>query len=178
INVKSCEMKMDKLKGVQYRRVVSGHYEPCLSPVGNITNELLKFKNPTEEEQRRPQKKPSECSVLLFSGQGSQFVGRGLLRYRNVKDMFGVAQKYTLMFYTNNIIVFLYKHLVVICDLIHLKAIENCVAAAGFIVGEFAALVVIAGHKEVVDGWGVHYSLKLGHSLGPQHPGFTYLTFI
>ena len=38
-------MNMDKLKGVQYRRVVSGHSEPCLSPVGHMTNELLKFKN-------------------------------------------------------------------------------------------------------------------------------------
>uniref|UniRef100_A0A4W5NHZ7 Translocase of inner mitochondrial membrane 17 homolog B (yeast) n=1 Tax=Hucho hucho TaxID=62062 RepID=A0A4W5NHZ7_9TELE len=35
---------MDKLKGVQYRRVVSGHSEPCLSQVGHMTNELLKFK--------------------------------------------------------------------------------------------------------------------------------------
>jgi hypothetical protein len=40
----TCEMKMDKLKGVQYRRAVSGHYEPCLKSVGHMTKELLKFK--------------------------------------------------------------------------------------------------------------------------------------
>lgn len=59
------------------------------------TKDQLVENEPTEEEQRRPKKKPSECSVLLFPGQGSQFVsmGRGLLKYRNVKDMFGVAQK-------------------------------------------------------------------------------------
>lgn len=55
------------------------------------------------------------------------------------------------MFYTNNIIVFLYKHLVIICDLIHLKAIENCVAAAGFSVGEFAALV-FSGAMDFAEG--------------------------
>ena len=36
---------MDKLKGVQYRRVVSGHSEPCLKSVGHMTKELLKLKN-------------------------------------------------------------------------------------------------------------------------------------
>jgi hypothetical protein len=35
---------MDKLKGVQYRRVVSGHSEPCLKSVGHMTKELLIFK--------------------------------------------------------------------------------------------------------------------------------------
>lgn len=46
-------------------------------------------------KQRRPGKDPSDCSVFLFPGQGSQFVGmgRGLLKYPNVKEMFTVAQK-------------------------------------------------------------------------------------
>lgn len=46
-------------------------------------------------QQWRTSKDPSGCSVLLFPGQGSQFVGmgRGLLKYPNVKEMFTVAQK-------------------------------------------------------------------------------------
>ena len=34
-------MKMDKPKGVQYRRVVSGYSEPCLSQVGHMSKDLL-----------------------------------------------------------------------------------------------------------------------------------------
>lgn len=47
------------------------------------------------EERQRVRKPPREVSVLLFPGQGSQFVGmgRGLLKYGNVKDMFTVAEK-------------------------------------------------------------------------------------
>lgn len=49
----------------------------------------------SEAKQRRPFIDPSTCSVLLFPGQGSQFVGmgRGLLKYPNVKDMFAAAKK-------------------------------------------------------------------------------------
>lgn len=45
--------------------------------------------------EQRPRQNPSDRSVLLFPGQGSQFVGmgRGLLKYPNVKEMFNVAQK-------------------------------------------------------------------------------------
>uniref|UniRef100_A0A8C7SYV3 Malonyl-CoA-acyl carrier protein transacylase, mitochondrial n=1 Tax=Oncorhynchus mykiss TaxID=8022 RepID=A0A8C7SYV3_ONCMY len=115
---------------------------------------------PTEEEQRRPKKKPSECSVLLFPGQGSQFVGmgRGLLKYRNVKDMFGVAQKILgydllslcldgpeeeLMKTVHCQPAVFVTSLAAVERLNHENpaAIENCVAAAGFSVGEFAALV-------------------------------------
>lgn len=111
-------------------------------------------------EQRRPRKDPRDCSVLLFPGQGSQFVGmgRGLLRYPNVKDMFNVAHKilgYDLLslclegpkgelmktvhcqpavFVTSLAAVERLNHE-------NPKAIETCVAAAGFSVGEFAALV-------------------------------------
>ncbi|KAF3859262.1 hypothetical protein F7725_021661 [Dissostichus mawsoni] len=111
-------------------------------------------------EQRRPKKDPAECSVLLFPGQGSQFVGmgRGLLQYPNVKEMFTVAQKilgYDLLslclqgpeeelqrtvhcqpavFVTSLAAVERLNHE-------NPKAIEMCVAAAGFSVGEFAALV-------------------------------------
>ncbi|XP_045555947.1 malonyl-CoA-acyl carrier protein transacylase, mitochondrial, partial [Salmo salar] len=124
------------------------------------TKDQLLENEPTEEEQRRLKKKPSECSVLLFPGQGSQFVGmgRGLLKYRNVKDMFGVAQKILgydllslcldgpeeeLMKTVHCQPAVFVTSLAAVERLNHENpaAIENCVAAAGFSVGEFAALV-------------------------------------
>ncbi|MCJ8743371.1 hypothetical protein PDJAM_G00093190 [Pangasius djambal] len=117
---------------------------------------------PREEERqrRRKGKPPGQVSVLLFPGQGSQFVGmgRGLLQYRNVKDMFTVAEKvlgYDLLSLCLNgpeedlmktvhcqPAVFV-TSLAAVERLNHENpaAIENCVAAAGFSVGEFAALV-------------------------------------
>lgn len=49
----------------------------------------------SEVKQRRPFIDPRSHSVLLFPGQGSQFVGmgRGLLKYPNVQEMFTVAKK-------------------------------------------------------------------------------------
>ena len=43
INVKSCEMKMDKQKGVPCIRLVSGYSESSLRVVGHMTKELLKL---------------------------------------------------------------------------------------------------------------------------------------
>nr|XP_046185030.1 malonyl-CoA-acyl carrier protein transacylase, mitochondrial [Oncorhynchus gorbuscha] len=124
------------------------------------TKDQLIENEPTEEEQRRPKRKPSESSVLLFPGQGSQFVGmgRGLLKYRNVKDMFAVAQKILgydllsmcldgpeeeLMKTVHCQPAVFVTSLAAVERLNHENpaAIENCVAAAGFSVGEFAALV-------------------------------------
>ncbi|CAL8339635.1 unnamed protein product [Arctogadus glacialis] len=120
--------------------------------------------NPPEEtglaRERRPSKTPGESSVFLFPGQGSQFVGmgRGLLKYPKVKEMFSAAEQilgYDLLslclrgpeeqlmrtvhcqpavFVTSLAAVERLNHE-------NPKAVETCVAAAGFSVGEFAALV-------------------------------------
>uniref|UniRef100_A0A8C2YDS8 Malonyl-CoA-acyl carrier protein transacylase, mitochondrial n=1 Tax=Coturnix japonica TaxID=93934 RepID=A0A8C2YDS8_COTJA len=109
---------------------------------------------------RREQRSPREGTVLLFPGQGSQFVGmgRGLLRYPGVRDMYRLAEKvlgYDLLSLclegpraeldrTRHCqpAVFV-ASLAAVEKLNHLqpKVVESCVAAAGYSVGEFAALV-------------------------------------
>lgn len=112
------------------------------------------------EEIRRFSRAPGDTSVLLFPGQGSQFVGmgRGLLKYGAVQEMFSAAHKilgYDLLSLCLNgpeedlmktvhcqPAVFV-TSLAAVEKLNHINpaAIENCVATAGFSVGEFAALV-------------------------------------
>ncbi|XP_029351506.1 malonyl-CoA-acyl carrier protein transacylase, mitochondrial [Echeneis naucrates] len=113
-----------------------------------------------EEPGRRRRKDPSSRSVLLFPGQGSQFVGmgRGLLKYPNVGDMFAVARKvlgYDLLslclegpeeelrrtVHCQPAVFVTSLAAVERLNAENPQAIETCVAAAGFSVGEFAALV-------------------------------------
>ncbi|KAE8281349.1 Malonyl-CoA-acyl carrier protein transacylase, mitochondrial [Larimichthys crocea] len=113
-----------------------------------------------KQQGRGPRKDPSDCSVLLFPGQGSQFVGmgRGLLKYPNVKEMFAVAHKilgYDLLslclqgpeeelrktVHCQPAVFVTSLAAVERLNQENPKAVETCVAAAGFSVGEFAALV-------------------------------------
>ncbi|KAG7254807.1 hypothetical protein CRUP_017269 [Coryphaenoides rupestris] len=105
-------------------------------------------------------KPPGECSVFLFPGQGSQFVGMcgGLLRYGAVRSMFAAAER------------ILGYDLLALClrgpeeelrRTVHCQpavflaslaaAVETCVAAAGFSVGEYAALVRAEAMQEASD---------------------------
>lgn len=103
---------------------------------------------------------PKNTSVILFPGQGSQYVGMGqhLLQYPNVCEMFERASD-ILGYDLQQLCLegpreMLNKTLhcqaaVLVTSLAALErlrstqpwAIENCVATAGFSVGEFAALV-------------------------------------
>ncbi|XP_068163123.1 malonyl-CoA-acyl carrier protein transacylase, mitochondrial [Antennarius striatus] len=111
-------------------------------------------------KRRRLAKNPRDFSVLLFPGQGSQFVGmgKGLLKYPNVREMFTIAQKilgYDLLslcldgpkeelmktVHCQPAVFVTSLAAVERLNYENPKAIETCVAAAGFSVGEFAALV-------------------------------------
>ncbi|XP_051886380.1 malonyl-CoA-acyl carrier protein transacylase, mitochondrial [Pristis pectinata] len=109
----------------------------------------------------RPDKRrPRQSSLLLFPGQGSQFVGmaEGLERYHSVRQMFEAAHKilgYDLLsLCVNGPQEELNKTVhcqpaVFVTSLAAVErlnsenpeAVERCVGAAGFSVGEFAALV-------------------------------------
>nr|XP_021498816.1 malonyl-CoA-acyl carrier protein transacylase, mitochondrial [Meriones unguiculatus] len=120
-----------------------------------------------EAVARRP---PARCSVLLFPGQGCQAVGMGggLLRFPRVRQLYEAAHRvlgYNLLELCLHgpqedldrtvhcqPAVFV-ASLAAVEKLHHLQpaVIENCVAAAGFSVGEFAALV-FAGAMEFSEG--------------------------
>uniref|UniRef100_A0A6J0UUC8 Malonyl-CoA-acyl carrier protein transacylase, mitochondrial n=1 Tax=Pogona vitticeps TaxID=103695 RepID=A0A6J0UUC8_9SAUR len=141
--------------------------EPDVGPGAKVAD-LLEEAMVGEEEEGgaseapppRTRRAPEEASVLLFPGQGSQFVGmgRGLLRYPNVPDLFQVAKEvlgYDLLDLCLNgpraeldrtvhsqPAVFV-SSLAALEKLHHQcpTVVENCVAAAGFSIGEYAALV-------------------------------------
>lgn len=162
-------------------------------------------------EARREGRSPREGTVLLFPGQGSQFVGmgRGLLRYPGVRDMYRLAEKvlgYDLLslclegpraeldrtrhcqpavFVASLAAVEKLNHLQpkvgggqraphraagaatwlpppgsarpgpapLTAACVSVQVVESCVAAAGYSVGEFAALV-FAGAMDFAEGAG------------------------
>nr|XP_020029774.1 malonyl-CoA-acyl carrier protein transacylase, mitochondrial [Castor canadensis] len=134
--------------------------------------ELLRDATASAEEPwaETARRTPGQCSVLLFPGQGSQAVGmgRGLLGYPRVRELYEAARHvlgYDLLELSLHgpqedldrtvhcqPAVFV-ASLAAVEKLHHLNpaAIENCVAAAGFSVGEFAALV-FAGAMEFSEG--------------------------
>ena len=118
----------------------------------------------------RPKVAPEDTSVILFPGQGSQFVGMGynLLDSANVDQMFAIAKRilgYDLLdLCLNGPIETLNRTqycqpAIFVTSLAaverlrskHAGQVESCVATAGFSVGELAALV-FAGALSYEDG--------------------------
>ncbi|CAH1270274.1 MCAT [Branchiostoma lanceolatum] len=112
------------------------------------------------EQKRRTRKDPRKSTILLFPGQGAQFVGmaRSLLDYPHVEDIFTRAKDILgydiLQLCLNGPQEELNKTVhcqpaVFLTSLAAVErlrednpmAVETCVAAAGFSVGEYAALV-------------------------------------
>uniref|UniRef100_A0A023F858 [acyl-carrier-protein] S-malonyltransferase n=1 Tax=Triatoma infestans TaxID=30076 RepID=A0A023F858_TRIIF len=108
----------------------------------------------------RPRVDPRETSIILFPGQGTQYVGMGsdLVKFPGAKDLFEAANSvlnYDLLkLCTNGPQDKLNRTeyaqpAILVCSLAALErlkeerpsAIENCVGTAGFSLGEIAALV-------------------------------------
>uniref|UniRef100_A0A8C5V8C5 Malonyl-CoA-acyl carrier protein transacylase n=1 Tax=Microcebus murinus TaxID=30608 RepID=A0A8C5V8C5_MICMU len=156
--------------GASCRRRASSFPGPPLGAEG--VAELLRGATQAEEGPRAAETRrtPGQCSVLLFPGQGSQLVGmgRGLLAYPRVRELYAAARLvlgYDLLELSLHgpqealdrtahcqPAIFV-ASLAAVEKLHHLQpaVIENCVAAAGFSVGEFAALV-FAGAMEFSEG--------------------------
>uniref|UniRef100_A0A5F9CBL6 Malonyl-CoA-acyl carrier protein transacylase, mitochondrial n=1 Tax=Oryctolagus cuniculus TaxID=9986 RepID=A0A5F9CBL6_RABIT len=139
--------------------------------------ELLRDATAAEEPRAAAaRREPGRCSVLLFPGQGSQLVGmgRGLLGFPRVRELYDAASRvlgYDLLALSLHgpqedldrtvhcqPAIFV-ASLAAVEKLHHLQpeVIENCVAAAGFSVGEFAALV-FAGAMDFSEGL---YAVKI-----------------
>nr|XP_005993749.1 PREDICTED: malonyl-CoA-acyl carrier protein transacylase, mitochondrial [Latimeria chalumnae] len=139
------------------------------------------------DEGTQARRKPSNHTVMLFPGQGSQFVGmgKGLLRYEKVRTLYAVAEKvlgYDLLsLCLNGPITELSKTVycqpaVFVSSLAAIEklheenpeTIESCVAAAGFSVGEFSALVFAGAMEFAEDDVPSVFTLECGALLAKR----------
>lgn len=135
-------------------------------PIGGVVNP----RQSQSMKSLRPKVDPSETSIILFPGQGSQYVGMGkeLLKFPAACDIFEAANsilKYDLLKLMlkgpkQQLDQTKYcQPAVVVCSLAALEklkeerpsAIEKCMATAGFSVGEITALT-FAGVFKFGDG--------------------------
>lgn len=111
-------------------------------------------------EQKKPTQDPRESSIILFPGQGTQYVGmsQNLLKFPKARDLFELSN-YVLGYDLLKLCLEGPKDqldqtkycqpAVMVCSLAAIerlkeerpKAIEECVATAGFSLGEITALV-------------------------------------
>lgn len=153
------------LKRIPFRRHESTKLqssESSASPQGETQDKLLQ--NMLESDQKvRPKIDPKETSIILFPGQGTQYVGMAskLMRFPEARRIYELANEvlgYNLLKLclegpreklnrTEHA-----QHAVMVSSLAALeqlkeerpKAIDNCVATAGFSLGEITALVFAA----------------------------------
>lgn len=130
-----------------------------------------------EELQKRNKKDPRDTSIILFPGQGTQYVGmaKDLLKFPMAKELFNLANyvleydllKLCLEGPKNKLEETKYcQPAVMVTSLATLEklkeerpnAIENCIGTAGFSLGEITALV-FAGALEFERGLSHNYNL-------------------
>ncbi|CAF4169762.1 unnamed protein product [Rotaria sp. Silwood2] len=135
----------------------------------NLNQEEFENEN-NEQKLSRPFIDPSTTSIILFPGQGTQFVGMGqqVINYPNVKEMFNIAHRilgYDLYskcikgpieelnqtLYAQPAIYVTSLAAVQKLKSENQKGVESCVVTAGFSIGEITALV-FAGCMTYEDG--------------------------
>ncbi|XP_002732562.1 malonyl-CoA-acyl carrier protein transacylase, mitochondrial-like [Saccoglossus kowalevskii] len=148
-----------EIDGKQVKELLDSFAKPDIAEQEALTG-LSDENSNLQLPRRKPAVDPADTSILLFPGQGSQFVGMGekLLGAPNVKEIYQAASEilgYDLLELCLNgpkeeldktihcqPAVFV-TSIAAAQSLQHQNpwAIDNCVATAGFSVGEFAALV-------------------------------------
>jgi len=129
-------------------------------PRGSVVNKHLNRPRDQSRKSRRSGQDPRETSIIMFPGQGSGYVGmaKDLVRIPEARDMYKLASEvlgYDLLKLCNegpqkklDMTVYAQPAIAVtsLASLEKLKeerptAINNCVAAAGFSLGEITALI-------------------------------------
>lgn len=130
------------------------------SSASDLLRDAMVSQPSRDQQSHRIKTDPKDASIILFPGQGSQYVGMGqnLLKFPGARDIFEYANevlKYDLLkLCLEGPVSTLNKTIhcqpaVMVCSLAALeqlkeerpKAIDNCAATAGFSLGEITSLV-------------------------------------
>lgn len=157
-----CSYKKESAAGLFRRSATFSSDKPrTVDDIWSSATYPVNFNIPEEkDEQETIRIDPKNTSVVLFPGQGSQFVGMGsdLFQYPNVEEMYeraseilrydlkrmcleGPREQLNQTVHCQPAVVVTSLAAVERLRALQPWAIENCVAAAGFSVGEYAALV-------------------------------------
>ncbi|XP_055382650.1 probable malonyl-CoA-acyl carrier protein transacylase, mitochondrial [Condylostylus longicornis] len=158
-----CDNKSEKIKSLLESAVIGSDIKPT-SPENQWSTlpyaEGTVLKRDQKLKSIRPARDPRECSIILFPGQGSQYVGMGknLLSCPGSRDIFELANQvlnYDLLkiclegpkskldktSYCQPAVFVSSLAAVEKLQEERPNAIENCVATAGFSLGEITSLV-------------------------------------
>lgn len=160
------EYKKEQLQKMHYKEIVKQSLENCVVGAESAPefpsdfDPSRRFQRMPESNAYRPNVDPETTSIILFPGQGSQFIGMGksLLAYPNVKDLYenanellgydllnvclnGPKEKLDSTRYCQPSVLVTSLAAVEKLKEESPKAFDLVVGVAGFSVGEYAALV-------------------------------------